>query len=86
MYQILYEKRVLKDLAKIPDMDVARIRDALKELLKNPVPVGSKKLSGRTSLYRIRQGNYRIIYAVDFKGKEIRIILIGHRKEIYRQL
>ena len=86
MYRILYEKRVFKDLAKIPDTDVARIRDALKELVHNPMPVGSKKLSGRASLYRMRQGNYRIIYAVDFKEKEIRVILIGHRKEIYRQL
>jgi mRNA interferase RelE/StbE len=86
MYRILYEKRVFKDLAKIPDMDVAKIRDALKELLNNPVPVGSKKLSGRARFYRIRQGNYRVIYAVDFKEKEIRVILVGHRKEIYRQL
>ncbi|MBI5554949.1 MAG: type II toxin-antitoxin system RelE/ParE family toxin [Elusimicrobia bacterium] len=86
MYRILYEKIVFKDLAKIPDTDVSRIRDALKELLNNPVPTGCKKLAGRAGLYRLRQGNYRIIYAVDFKGKEIRVILIGHRKEIYRQL
>lgn len=86
MYRILYEKRVFKDLAKIPDMAVAKIRDTLKELLPNPVPVGSKKLSGRASLYRLRQSNYRVIYIVDFKEKEIRVILVGHRKEIYRQL
>ncbi len=86
MYRILYEKRVFKDLAKIPDTDVARISDTLKGLLHNPVPIGSKKLSGRASLYRIRQGNYRVIYVIDFKEKEIRVILVGHRKEIYRQL
>lgn len=85
MYRILYEKRICKDLDKIPNADVARIQSVFKELLHNPVPVGSKKLSGRASLYRVRQGNYRIIYTVDFKEKEIRIILVGHRKEIYRQ-
>jgi mRNA interferase RelE/StbE len=78
MYQILFEKRVFKDLAKIPNTDVAGIRKALKELLNNPLPAGSKKLSGRNSLYRMRQGNYRIIYTVDFKEKEIRVILVGY--------
>ena len=86
MYRILYEKRVFKDLDKIPDPDVVKILALFKELPLNPLPVGSVKLSGRPGLYRARQGDYRIVYAIDHKAKEIRIILVGHRKEVYRNL
>jgi len=86
MYQVLYEKRVLKDLDKIPNQDVERILNVFAVLSSNPYPQGSKKLSGKLNLYRVRQGNYRIVYAVVHKEKEIRIILVRHRKEVYRDL
>jgi len=86
MYQVLYEKRVLKDLDKIPNQDVERIFNAFKVLSANPYPQGSKKLSGKLNLYRVRQGNYRIVYSVVHKEKEIRIILVRRRKEAYRDL
>ena len=86
MYQVLYEKRVLKDLDKIPNQDVERIFNAFEALSSNPYPQGSKKLSGKLNLYRVRQGNYRIVYSVVHKEKEIKIILVRHRKEAYRDL
>lgn len=86
MYQVLYEKNVLKDLDKIPNHDVERILNVFEVLSSNPYPQSSKKLSGKLNLYRIRQGNYRIVYAVTNKEKEIRIILVRHRKEVYRDL
>ncbi len=86
MYQVLYEKNVLKDLDKIPNQDVERILVIFKALSFDPYPQGSKKLSGKLNLYRIRQGNYRIVYIVKHKEKEIRIILARHRKEAYRDL
>ena len=86
MYQVLYEKRVLKDLDKIPNQDVERIFGTFEVLSSNPYPQGSKKLSGKLNLYRVRQGNYRIVYTVARKEKEIRIILVLHRKEAYRDL
>ncbi len=86
MYQVLYEKRVLKDLDKIPNQDVERILNVFKALSANPYPQGSKKLSGKFNLYRVGQGNYRIVYEVVHKEKEIRIILVRHRKEVYRDL
>ena len=86
MYQVLYEKRVLKDLDKIPNQDVERILNVFKALSSDPHPQGSKKLSGKLDLYRIRQGSYRIVYTVAHKEKEIRIILVRHRKEVYRDL
>lgn len=86
MYKLSYEKRVFKDLDKIPNLAVERILEVFRELLINPHPVGSKKLSGKEALYRIRQGDYRVVYMVDHKAKEIKIILVAHRKESYRQL
>jgi mRNA interferase RelE/StbE len=86
MYKIVYEKRVLKDLDKIPNLDVERILESFHELSFNPHPPGSKKLSGRELLYRVRQGDYRIIYMVDHEENVIKIILVCHRKEAYRKL
>ncbi len=86
MYEILYEKRVLRDLNKIPSEDVIRIVNLFKKLSLNPLFPGCKKLSGANSLYRIRQGNYRVIYTIHHAEKQIKIILVSHRKEAYRQL
>lgn len=86
MYKIVYEKRVFKDLDKIPDSDVKKIIDIFKELTLNPIPHGSKKLSGKIGLYRIRQGDYRIIYTIAHSEKEVRIITVGNRKEVCRIL
>ena len=86
MYQVLYEKNVLKDLDKIPNQEIERILVIFKTLSFNPYPQGSKKLSGKLNLYRIRQGSYRVVYTVAHKEKEIRIILVRHRKEAYRYL
>ena len=86
MYRISYEKRVLKDLDKIPNADGERINEVFKELSLNPTPAGYKKLSGGADLFRVRQGDYRIVYTIDRKEKKVAIILVRHRKEAYRQL
>jgi mRNA interferase RelE/StbE len=86
MFRVLYEKRVFKDLDKIPREDVKKIINLIEELSLNPRPPSSKKLSGKASFYRIRQGDYRIIYEIKGREKEIRIILIRHRSEAYRRL
>jgi len=87
MYSLAYEKRVFKDLDNIPKTEVEKITATASHLKQNPFPAGKyKKLSGSTGLYRIRQGDYRIIYTVDTAQKQINIILIRHRKESYRDL
>lgn len=86
MYRILYEKRIYKDLDKIPDTDVKRILNVFRELTDEPFSAKSKKLSGKKELYRVRQGDYRVIYTINHREKEIKIILVSHRKESYRRL
>lgn len=85
MFRVIYEKHILKDLDKIPNHDVEKILRAIKELALKPLLPGSKRLSGREGFFRIRQGDYRIVYLIDYKEKLIKIILIAHRKEAYRR-
>jgi mRNA interferase RelE/StbE len=84
MYVLLVEKRVLKDLDRLPKPDLIRVDKTIQLLAQNPLPPGSKKLVGERNLYRVRQGDYRIIYAVDHKTKEVRLLGVRHRKEAYR--
>ena len=53
-------------------------------LANNPRPHGSEKLAGYEDRYRIRQGNYRVVYLIDDAASEVTIYKIGHRKEVYR--
>ncbi|HEV2613586.1 MAG TPA: type II toxin-antitoxin system RelE/ParE family toxin [Gammaproteobacteria bacterium] len=82
-YQINIEKTAAKSLQKIPKSDQAKIINAIQPLAHNPRPSGCKKLVGRDG-WRIRIGNYRVIYEINDGQLRILIIEIGHRKEIYR--
>jgi mRNA interferase RelE/StbE len=72
-----------KELSRLPTQVQARIAKAVLELEKNPFPHGSKKLKNRDG-YRIRVGDYRVVYFADAKTKNIVIGVIGHRREVYR--
>jgi mRNA interferase RelE/StbE len=61
-----------------------RLRETIDSLADDPHPPGSKKLIGRPDLYRVRTGDYRIIYQVDSGKLTVLVIEIGHRREIYR--
>jgi mRNA interferase RelE/StbE len=82
MYQLLIEKQVHKQLDKIPSPDYEKIKTAIVELAINPRPTGYKKLKGRDG-YRIRQGNYRIVYEIQDQILTVLILAAGHRKDIY---
>lgn len=84
MYRLLFEKRVFKDLDRLPQNDLERIENSMQMLSQNPLPPGSKKLVGEQSMYRIRQGVYRVIYTIDHKLKEVHILGVRHRKDSYR--
>ena len=82
MYQLLIEKQVQKQLEKIPVPDYQRVKAAITDLAKNPRPDGYKKLKGRPG-YRIRQGNYRVVYDINDHILTVFILAAGHRKDIY---
>lgn len=82
MYRILIEKQVQKQLERIPEPDYSRVKLLINGLAKNPRPNGCKKLKGRTG-YRIRQGDYRVIYDVKDEIITVFILAAGHRRDIY---
>ena len=82
MYKLLIEKHVEKQLAKISEPIYSQIKSAINELAINPRPHGYLKLKGRNG-YRIKQGNYRIIYDINDQILTVYILEAGHRKDIY---
>jgi mRNA interferase RelE/StbE len=85
-YDIRFQPSVEKDLRALPKEIVARAMKRVWELRDNPFPPGAKKLSGSSRHYRIRIGDYRVVYEVDASAKCITIHYIRHRKIVYRGL
>ena len=82
-YRVILPKSVQKELDRLPDDVVRRILARLAELETNPRPADVKKLKGR-SAWRIRVGDYRVIYEIRDRELQILVITVGHRREIYR--
>lgn len=82
-YKLTIKKSAARELKDIPQKDAHRIVKHIEMLAGNPRPSGSEKLSSQP-YYRIRQGDYRIIYFIDDAKGIVDIIKIGHRREIYR--
>jgi mRNA interferase RelE/StbE len=83
-YQIEIKPSASKELEKLPRQIIPRIITAINELGKNPYPQGVRKLTGFEHTYRIRVGDYRILYHIYEKRLVIEIIRIRHRKDVYR--
>ena len=81
-YTAVLSKKSQKQLDKLPNQIAEIIFEAILNLEINPKPVGNKKLKGRDG-YRVRSGNYRIIYDIYDAELLIDVIAIGHRKDIY---
>ena len=81
-YELRFRASVATDLRGLPKKDVARILDRIQSLKDDPRPTGCVKLSAQER-YRIRQGNYRILYTVSDHEVMVEIVKIGHRREIY---
>lgn len=82
-YTIVLSKRATKQLDKLPDNIADPILGAIGSLASNPRPNSCKKLKGRNG-YRIRIGNYRVIYEVFENELLIDVVALGHRKDIYQ--
>lgn len=82
-YEIVFAKSVVKDLQKIPSEYAEKILAKIELLTDNSFPHGYKKLKGFQNLYRIRVGDYRIVYAIYHRKRIIDITVIRHRKDVY---
>ena len=84
MFKIIYAKSVLKDLKRIDRKNLGRIKEKIKELEDFPNISQIKHLTNHPLAdYRLRIGNYRVLFNVDWEKKEIHILKVGHRKEVY---
>ncbi len=82
-YSIEFKRSVVKDLRGIPSKDIQRILQRIDSLADDPRPPGCEKLSG-LERYRLRQGNYRILYEILDERVLIVVVKIGHRRSVYQ--
>jgi len=84
MYTVLVQPSADRSLRKLPDDVQRRIVAAIDELHKDPRPGGCKKLKGEDNLWRIRVGDYRVVYTIQDKKLVILVVRIAHRKDAYQ--
>jgi mRNA interferase RelE/StbE len=82
-YELLIKRSAAKELETLPPTDRRRIAAKIQHLSTEPRPVGAEKLSGEEK-YRIRQGDYRVLYEIDDPAKTVTVVRIGHRGDVYR--
>jgi mRNA interferase RelE/StbE len=83
-YSIRIKRSAERELRALPKADLARIVKRIKNLTRDPRPPGCQKLSGHDR-YRVRQGDYRIVYWIDDAQFIVEVVKIGHRRDIYRK-
>ena len=82
-YRLLIKASAAKELEAVPKRDRKRLAARIGGLASNPRPPGAERLSGDEK-YRIRQGDYRILYLIEAANSTVTIVKIGHRREVYR--
>ena len=81
----MYRSSFKKELRRIASKERQLVTERILSLANNPRPHGVTKLQGSEKLYRIRQGDYRVIYAIEDKIVTIEVIKVGHRKDVYEK-
>ena len=84
-YAVILKPAALRDLRKLPEDARRRIAVTIDSLAGEPRPTGVEKLQGEAELYRVRVGDYRIVYQVESKAPVVVVVRIGHRREVYRR-
>ncbi len=82
-FEIRFKRSAAKELLKLSRIDNRRIMSRIQSLGDNPRPPGCERLTGLDS-YRIRQGDFRVIYTIDDERIIVEVIRVGHRSDVYR--
>ena len=85
MYEVYLERSAENDLKRLPASAFDRIVHQIKTLAENPRPSGCRKITGSKNDWRIRIGDYRVLYEVNDRGKAVRVMRVRHRREAYRR-
>lgn len=83
-YEVRFVTSAANEYRSLPTHIKDRIAVAVEELKKNPRPMGVRKLKGHERLYRIRVGEYRLVYEIHDKAKLVHVTRVRHRREVYR--
>ncbi len=84
-YSVLIKTSAAKEIETIPQRrDRRRIVQRISSLADDPRPRGCVKLAGREERYRVRQGRHRIVYSIDDPKRDVLVVKVGQRKEVYR--
>lgn len=84
-YRVDVARRAVKALASLPRREQQRIRAAIDLLANNPRPPGCAAMAGEAHVYRVRVGDYRIVYEVLDDRLVVHVVRIGHRRDVYRK-
>ncbi len=82
-YRVSLAASAEKELSGLPSKVIARIMPRIESLAASPRPPGCKKLKGGDNEWRIRAGDYRIVYEIDDNAKAVDVTPIAHRREVY---
>lgn len=85
-YELRWKMSAVKELKALPKRTRERVLLAVSSLVTEPFPPGSRKLRGSRIAYRLRVGDYRVVYAVHGSELVIEVVRLGHRREVYRDL
>ncbi len=84
-YKVLLKRSAAREIEKLPTTkDRLRVVRRIQGLASDPRPSGAEKLTGQEDRYRVRQGRYRIVYAIDDEANTVTVFKVAHRKEVYR--
>ena len=84
MYEVYLERAAERDVKRLSASVFQRIISHIRALSEDPRPSGCRKITGSKSDWRIRIGEYRVIYEIDEKKKVVRVFRVSHRREVYR--
>ena len=83
-YELRWKRSALKELQKLPKHTISKLVALAESLVDEPHPAGCRKLAGTEHTYRVRSGDYRLIYQIHNGQLIIEIVKVGHRKKVYR--
>lgn len=83
-YEVAWKGSARRELRKLPNRIIQKVVAKVEELADDPLPRDALKLKGADHAYRVRLGNYRIVYSLHKRELIIEVLRVGHRKEVYR--
>ena len=83
-YAVHIAPAAVRGLAKLSEQAKRRVASVIDSLAANPRPPGAKKLAGKENFWRVRVGDYRVIYTIEDRRLVVLVVKVGHRGEVYR--